>query len=273
MDTKPCEMAQVIEACDRIIPLGFWLALCEKVGIPYIPAAFSPAFPMDEVYEALDGNPTPKLDAALGWAKAEIARRTEAGERVMFRYECCATDELKYHAAEGHSYETPGFFREVGGEYLNPWRHISIDDLRLLDLTVWPETRCCVRPWIEAHRVGGWPLEFRVFFGTDGYQGVSSYYPQRPLPKDNWYIDRAILLAQSYAERLYAAETFAIGCTMDFLVEAVPGGELGGENDRVLFLEGGPPHHQGPRSAHPCCFPPGKIEGIALSRQPGALTR
>ena len=40
--------------------------------------------------------------------------------------------------------------------------------------------------------------------------------------------------------------------TMDFLVT---------QQDEVLFLEGGPSHRHG---AHPCCFEPGHIDGIAL---------
>jgi len=35
------------------------------------------------------------------------------------------------------------------------------------------------------------------------------------------------------------------------------------EDDEVLFLEGGPPH-TALWGAHPCCFVPGNVEGVAL---------
>ena len=41
--------------------------------------------------------------------------------------------------------------------------------------------------------------------------------------------------------------------TADYIVDA---------DDNVAFLEGGPHHHLG---AHPCCFPMGETQGLALT--------
>ena len=41
--------------------------------------------------------------------------------------------------------------------------------------------------------------------------------------------------------------------TADYIVDA---------DDNVAFLEGRPPHHLG---AHPCCFPMGETQGLALT--------
>ncbi len=43
--------------------------------------------------------------------------------------------------------------------------------------------------------------------------------------------------------------------TADFIVTS---------KDEILFLEGGPPHELG---AHPCCFQPGEIQGVALENR------
>ena len=43
--------------------------------------------------------------------------------------------------------------------------------------------------------------------------------------------------------------------TADFIVTG---------KDEILFLEGGPPHELG---AHPCCFQPGEIQGVALENR------
>ena len=111
------------------------------------------------------------------------------------------------------------------------------------------------RPWITAQIEEGYPVEFRVFARDGGILGLSSYYPQRPLPLTS-LIMRSCERILQYSERLIEQ---VANFSADWLVR--PDGE-------ILFLEGGPPHHEG---AHPCCFPVGKIQGLALSPLPGAL--
>ena len=47
--------------------------------------------------------------------------------------------------------------------------------------------------------------------------------------------------------------TEGVHFTADYIVDA---------DDNVAFLEGGPPHHLG---AHPCGFPMGETQGLALT--------
>ena len=48
-------------------------------------------------------------------------------------------------------------------------------------------------------------------------------------------------------------DTEGVHFTADYIVDA---------DDNVAFLEGRPPHHL---SAHPCCFPTGETQGLALT--------
>ena len=50
--------------------------------------------------------------------------------------------------------------------------------------------------------------------------------------------------------------TKGVHFTADYIVDA---------DDNIAFLEGGPPHHLG---AHPCCFPTGETQGLALALAP-----
>lgn len=227
---------------ERVVPLDFWLELAERAGVSHIPAAFSPAFPIAELYDALEGDEAPGFAKAMAWAKDELARPG----RWMVRWECCADDNVKALAC-------------AGAEWSLAWTHGEIDSPRLFDCTAGETTRLCVRPWVDALRIDDYPVEFRVFYGPDGYQGVSNYYPQRALPK----MMIEVHAARRLAYRLTQFADFPIGFTADFMVTA----------DDIRLIEGGPPHHMNGQmlpSAHPCCFAPGKVAGVAFALQEGA---
>ena len=130
------------------------------------------------------------------------------------------------------------------------------------------------KPWINARIIDGYPVEYRVFVYDGQAMGVSNYYPQRPLTNHRRHIDAIGQYTQALIDAIdppllwnyspfheyfdshfdtegvhFTADYF----TADYIVDA---------NDNMVFLEGGPPHHLG---AHPCCFPMGETQGLALT--------
>jgi hypothetical protein len=90
-------------------------------------------------------------------------------------------------------------------------------------------------------------------------QGVSSYYPPRPLPNTpeiQKFCQDAWALSARFLPHVSAF-------TVDWMLTATG----------ILVLEGGPPHHttHALGGAHPCCFAPGHTIGIALAPQEGAV--
>ena len=231
----------------NVISLGAWLRLTEQLGIPSIPAMQITSIPISDIWPIFDGQPP-----ASNEGRAAFAALGEAGlPHTILRWDCCAGYEVKYRLGTGHPEWHPDFIRPM------------IDDPRFADilydygerngassLPVWR------RPWITAQIEEGYPVEFRVFARDGGILGLSSYYPQRPLPLTS-LIMRSCERILQYSERLIEQ---VANFSADWLVR--PDGE-------ILFLEGGPPHHEG---AHPCCFPVGKIQGLALAPLPGALS-
>ena len=125
------------------------------------------------------------------------------------------------------------------------------------------------RPWINARIIDGYPVEYRVFVYDGQAMGVSNYYPQRPLTNHRKHIDAIGHYTQALIDVIdppflwnYGPfrdyfdnhfDTEGVHFTADYIVDA---------DDNVTFLEGGPPHHLG---AHPCCFPTGETQGLALT--------
>ena len=244
---------EAIRAAQRLVPLGPWLERCRTADVPYVPAQFSPPIPLEQLWTALDGQPTPELDAAREWIDKARINYLKARRRVYIRWEDCSSEDAKAWLSRGKGWQPEFAF--------NP----TLDDPRLSDCAVTDPQRLVIRPWIEAPQIDGYPLELRVFYGPEGLLGISNYHPMRPLDASNPAVQPAIDNALQLAHRLYDPAIHPIGFTADFL-----GTPYGG----VLFLEGGPPHVPsgiGP-SAHPCCFAPGRISGIALTPQLGALT-
>lgn len=237
-----------------VVNLGPWLELCERMGVPYVPAEFSESFPVVEMYALIDSHGdepvmmvAPLLERAFQWLGKQRVQANTENAQIIARWECCSSVDTKSMMAHGGGWHRDMTFLEL--------------DERVFDCLASEHLRMCVRPWVEALRMDGYPVEFRVFFGADGYQGVSSYYPQRPLPETPQVMD-AVMVCHAFANTLYQAGEFPVGFSADFLLT---------EEGKVLFLEGGPPHVLGPVSAHPCCFAPGRIDGIALERREGSL--
>ena len=242
-----------IAECKRLIPLGPWLDRATKARIPIIPAVFSLPFPLRQLNDALEHIPTPELDYARTQTQRYADARTAQRQRSLIRWEDCSSATTKSHFAHGGSW-VPALAQLP-----------TLDDERLMDCALTDPQRLCVRPWIEPQRNQGYPIEFRVYWGPDGWLGTSSYYPQRPLPPDDSILWLATT-ARDYAQSLATTEPFPLGFSADFLATAHPIGPL-------VFIEGGPPHLQHwYLSAHPCCFPTGHIAGLALTLQPGADT-
>lgn len=239
------------------VSLGDWLDLCRRAGVRCVPALKIAEF-LREDYLAFDqqGEHQERLQEAQ---QAIRAARLE-GEHMM-RLDCCFGTEIKYRMGSGEPACLPSF------------QEIDIGDPRAYDIILeYPREAVPVwqRPWVRPLVEDGYPVEYRAYVRDGGIQGISSYYPQRPLAEHPEHLEavremteRLIAHAGApfvwnatpmlYAEQLDLSQ---VHFTADFLVS---------EYGDVLFLEGGPPHELG---AHPCCFRPGEISGIALECRP-----
>ena len=237
---------------DRFCPvsLGDWLSACERAGAPYVGARKIAEIARED-YLRFDENE----ESARRLADAMKKIRSQTAENMMTRLDCCADIDIKLHLSDGK----PGWRAEFG--------EIAPGDPRAFDIVLEyprPVVPVWQRPWIQANLIENYPEEYRVFVFDGRIAGISSYYPQRPLPR----IDRSIEMVTSVAERLIEViETPMLwhlrpalqsesgaDYTCDFIIDRA---------GRALFLEGGPSHLAG---AHPCCFEYGAdIEGIALT--------
>ena len=116
------------------------------------------------------------------------------------------------------------------------------------------------RPWVEKLILDGYPVEYRAFVRDGHVAGVSNYYPQRPLRRMQRHLGKVVNMTLELIRNVEppflwhetplrltsGLDPDGVHFTADFLVD---------KYDRVLFLEGGPPHELG---AHPCCFRPGR---------------
>lgn len=217
----------------NVISLGAWLDACNARSIDTVPANLIGALPVEAVFAAAGGERSHDMDRLF------VTAMKHRGHEMILRWDCCAPSSIKIAMAR------------PGGAWTASMLDISPDDPRLLfTLNEFPESeiRLWARPWVQAVVHDGYPIEFRVFVEGGRIQGVSSYYPQRPLA--GLFYKAA---AQACAKRTETLLDVAPAFTADWLL--TPSNDL-------LFLEGGPSHQSG---AHPCCFARGEIDGIALS--------
>ena len=249
--------------------LGDWIRLCETTGIPHLTATHVVDFERwDMLNHEYAGPHQQRLDAAY-----DAVRRAKAPGSMM-RWDCCASAHLKVAMAEGRPPDDGDELQRLplDARVLE----IAYEHPRVL-IPVWR------RPWIASQMLfaGGYPVEYRAFVENGRLLGISSYYPQRPLPPNDRHLYaiedqiRALLARLSgpfewpatEAEKIRARAMIArldgkepspgapapdgVHFTADFV--AISNG--------ILLLEGGPPHCMG---AHPCCFPAGRIRGVAL---------
>ena len=246
----------------RTVSLGDWLELARRAGVPHIDATQITSVAIDDLTQY--DTPGPHHERlGKAWAAMEAARLPG----TMLRWDCCSSEDLKHAMAYGR---TPS--REI-------LERLTIDT-RIIELGMaYPGDEVAVwqRPWVgnDVEIVDGYPVEYRAFVGDAQVEGISSYYPQRPLRRRARELDAVKLWAGRLAAGLTGplvspaslwnhpgtpskADTEAAGpksihFTTDFLVM---------KNGDVRLLEGGPPHFAG---AHSCCFKEGEIDGIALT--------
>ena len=236
------------------VSLGDWLDLCRRAEVPHVPAA-QVAEALRDDYLAFDTEGEHRARLEQVWKDIQDARK----DNQMMRLDCCSDAEIKYRMAQGE-----------GGEFKPEFGVIMFGDMRSFDLVdEYPRDNIPIwqRPWVETQVIDGYPVEYRAFVRDGKLQGISSYYPQRPLPRFPEHLEAV----RNFTERLIQhvrtpilwhqtlmfldnpLDRQGIHFTADFLVNT---------QGETLFLEGGPPHELG---AHMCCFRPGEIEGVALT--------
>ncbi len=249
--------------------LGDWIALCERTGTPHVPATRVAEFERsDMLNHEYDGPHQRRLDAASG------AMRRAARPGTMLRWDCCASAHLKRAMAEGRPPEDPEALCRLP---LDARVLEVLDDYPRVLVPVWR------RPWIAGDMLfaAGYPVEYRAFVKNGRLLGISSYYPQRPLPRDERHLAaiedqvRALLanLSGPFEWPARKSERMRIRTMLPLLKSKKPHPDAPDPNGvhftadfaatrgGVVLLEGGPPHFMG---AHPCCFPAGRIEGVRL---------
>ena len=219
-----------------------------------MPAHFAGAIRRwDYIHCTEPGTHQQRLEAKLEQAK------NDAEPHTMLRFDCCAGIDTKLQLSEGNAAWGPQLQRLYAGD---PRAFDIIFEFPREHIPIWK------RPSIQATIIDGYPVEYRVFVSDGQIQGLSNYYPQRPLPRDDEQIAAVMRLTQQLIDHCQTPflwnrgflweifseqyDTDGVHFTADFIVD---------HNGQVLFLEGGPPHELG---AHPSCFPIGHISGVAL---------
>ncbi len=216
------------------VSLGDWLDLCQRAEVPHVPATQVTEALRDD-YLAFDTEGDHRARLQQVWKEIQTARK----DNQMMRLDCCTDAEVKYRMSLG---DGGGFQPEFGAIMFGDVRSFDlVDEYPRDNIPIWQ------RPWAETQVIDGYPVEYRAFVRDGKLQGISSYYPQRPLPRFPEHLEAV----RSHTERLIQHaqtpflwhETFlfldnpldrqGIHFTADFLVDT---------SWRVLFLEGGPPH-------------------------------
>ena len=236
------------------VSLGDWLELCRQAGMPHVPAEkICELLREDCLSFDVPGDHHERLRAAF----QEMEKARLPGH--MMRFDYCASLDIKSSLAQGEWECRPEFCR------------VELDDPRAVDILFeYPRSHAPVwlRPWAQALVVKGYPVEYRAFVRDGEVLGISSYYPQRPLPEFPAHIQavreqtqRLINAVRTpfqwhFDPRRRGLDQDGVHFTADFIATA----------EGMLFLEGGPPHELG---AHPCCFREGRISGVALEDRNG----
>ena len=254
-----------------------WIRAARTSRIPHVPADVIATFERDDLRNhEYEGPHQARLDIAF-----EKARRG-VNQNTMRRWDCCASGDLKLDLADAAA--------NIDVQVRN---QLAID-IRLQEMLFdYPriEIPALLRPWItKALKTDRYPVEYRAYVEGDRLIGISSYYPQRPLRRQDDELRAVVRMSEALLNTLKppfqwpfrpdhemrknhfmpaTAKELAAGndkrernperdpnrmhFTADFLVTP----------NEVLFLEGGPPSFMG---AHPCCFENrDRIEGVALN--------
>ncbi|MYE58702.1 MAG: hypothetical protein F4X35_03835 [Alphaproteobacteria bacterium] len=252
-DAAPsCDERPVPEGFN-VVSLGAWLDLCKAAGVDAVPATKIGDIEIAHLIETLDYDPDRDWSSDTGaaqtrafWTKIEAAKKPG----TMIRWDCCACAEVKYRLGTGR----PEWHQDLLDCFY-------IDDFRATDLIFeYPDTIIAAwsRPWMRARIVDGYPVEYRVFVEDARIIGVSSYYPQRPLP-DTPEVREDIAACLAEADKLIAALPTPLRHPGGLHTDRSPESKsftadfMRLEDGRFLYLEGGPPFSPA-SGAHPCCF-------------------
>ena len=227
-----------------------WIPIWEAAGLPYIPVEEIGRAPAREWLMGIEEEWSPAVSVAMEEAAA-------SPEDTVVRWDHGSGDYLKHFMEHGD-----GLF---GRRTTVP---TTLDDIRFFELTMAFAARHGMdaelimwrRPWMgDVFVVDGFPLEFRAYVYDGRVQGVSSYYPQRPLPQTDGWLAAAVW---KFTEELI--EHAPLDFTCDWMVRDFEGTPV------FTIIECGPPHVIDLPWADPCCFVAGKIEGVALEPRPGS---
>ena len=151
------------------ISLGDWLALCREADVPHVPATrICDLVREDCLSFDVPGDHQERLRAAF----QEMEKARLPGH--MMRFDYCASLEVKISLSDGEWECRPEFCR------------LELDDPRAFDILFEyprPTAPVWLRPWENTLIVDGYPVEYRAFVRDGEVLGISSYYPQRPLPE------------------------------------------------------------------------------------------
>ena len=231
------------------ISLGDWLALCRQAGVPHVAAELTATLLREDClsFDTPGDHQTRLRDAMLTIERAKLPLH-------MARLDCCASIGIKYHMAQGQWEWRPDF------------GNIILDDPRAVDILFeYPRREVPVwrRPWVNAINVDSYAVEYRAFVNDGRIAGISSYYPQRPLPHFPQHIRE---INEQTQKLINCAQPPFLWPMTNLPDDTDPAGvhftaDFISTVDGIRFLEGGPPHQMG---AHPCCFRPFEISGLAL---------
>ena len=247
------------------VSLGDWLELAERTGMPYVPATLITKVRIIDMLEYdIPGPHQERLRKT--WEQMDACRKPG----TMLRWDCCASADLKHLMAHGKLPKDP----------VKELQTLVIDERIFEIASEYPRDELAIwqRPWIRDMLlvVDRYPVEYRAFVRAGAVTGISSYYPQRALRRNDDEIRAVREAAQKLSDKLTgpldwpmpihehpeapgADEDLSgkngVHFTADFVVTT---------NGETLLLEGGPPHFAG---AHPCCFEGRLPEGVALERQ------
>lgn len=255
------------------LSLTDWLHKASLCGVPHVLAETITHFESRDLINADRHGPHQKrLRKAWREVHASIL------PAYMMRWDCCASMWLKSEINSGNF----RWQKEFG------YVHHVLADERLLDILYadWKRVMIPVlqRPWITPMVIDSYPVEYRVFVQEGVITGISNYYPQRPLPyriqdlspiifntlklldavREEWELGSRGEIQDALADLMKgkkAKKRDHRSFTADYMV--LPDGD-------VTFLEGGPAHRLD-GGAHPCCFKPGAVEGIALDSEKAPL--